>query len=151
MHSLHHARPRLAARHLLCVGALLAGLAFLVGGPGSDDASAVCRGSGCLPASGYTLDTVWNCGEITTSTCWANGTKNGERAVAHTFGWASASNSSAGTTQVCVGIAWAGSCGTNLARICMEDSCIDQDAIPYSANVENVGGGSYNISGHAKA
>lgn len=156
MHAHDGGRRHLAVRYLLCLFALLSALA-LVGGAGTSTASAqsICEEVGgvlCLPTGNdYTIDRSWDCGEITTPRCYAVGTKNNEAALLHTWSWASASNSSAGTTTVCASVESHTSCGTNLARICYYFECQDIDTWLIRTWVSNGGGGSYRVSGHAKA
>ncbi|HZV76043.1 MAG TPA: hypothetical protein VFF79_20215 [Conexibacter sp.] len=145
MHPRDRGRRRPAARYVLCLGALLAALA-VVGGPASGVASADCTsgGSSCLPGSGYSFDSVWDCGVIAENVdCYANGN--------HTWGWGSASYSGSGSTYVCIRLSgYALGCGTNLARTCYAASCNDQSVVAFPASVENFGA-PHTISGHAKA
>lgn len=149
MRSINRGRRR--PRHLLCLGALLAALAVV--GPGGGVASADCTsgGSGCLPGSGYTLDTVWNCGPLYPGfDCYANGTTIFGNAVTHTFGWGSASFPE---VPVCIQLGpYAGACATNVARVCYQANCNDQNANSFRAEVHHRQTGiAWTISGHAKA
>jgi hypothetical protein len=154
---------RRALRWLACLGALAAVVAALAAnGALTGTASADCTqgGSGCLPqGGGYTYDSgSWNCGPINTqdgTNCWANGTTVADNGVRHTYGWASAAYNGSGTTTVCAGFqnGAAFGCGTNLARICYQANCNDQDSTSVRVSVQNwsPGGIFHTVWGHAEA
>jgi hypothetical protein len=120
-------------------------------------AFASCSGTSCLPGSGYTLDSQWDCGTIDSTSgdaCYANGTLAWGNAVTHTWGWGSADYDGAGSTWVCIQAEGGsfGSCGTNLARACFNTNCNDQSSSSFRLYVENYDGGTrHTVYGHGKA
>jgi hypothetical protein len=125
----------------------------------SSRADAFCQGTSCLPGSGYTQDTTWNCGVLGTSaTCYANGATIIGNAVLHTWGWGSAAYNGAGNVGVCLNAvnsagtqAFWGDCGTNLARAsALDQPCNDQDSTNYKLGVFLQGSNPHTIHGHGK-
>jgi hypothetical protein len=133
--------------------ASLATLLFVLAGSHTT-ASADCTtgGPGCLPASGYTFDRIWNCGAINTALCYYDGTTSVGSANPQHWGWGSASYDGAGDVFVCIhGSTFFVGCGVDLARACFSANCDDQDAATFPLSVRNQSGVSHTISGHGMA
>jgi hypothetical protein len=108
-------------------------------------------GSSCLPGAGYTEAPTWDCGAISTETCYYFGTTSASFATARSWGWGSASYGGTGTVFVCIqGDVYFVGCGDNLARACFLASCDDQDSVAFNIAVENFTG-THTINGHAEA
>lgn len=119
-----------------------------------------CSGDPCLPGSGYTLDSVWDCSVISRGTnCIANGTTTPMYGVSHTWGWGSAAYNGAGSTSVLIenlgGDKGTGlgmyATGSNLARTCYLSNCNDQGSDSFLLLVQNTGSNAHTIYGHGKA
>lgn len=143
---------RCAALLTLCaLGAVLSTLTF------SAPASAQCEGLNCLPTTGYTIEGVFNCGQIHSyETCYATGTKSYSSATQHTYGFGSASYSGEGNAEVWVAAergdgtdAFGMVSFGNLARACYYESCVDQDIKSLILSVGTMG--YHTISGHWEA
>jgi hypothetical protein len=137
----------------LALGAVLATICLSMG---AGRASAVgCSGRECLPGIGYTIEAIWNCGQIHSETrCYYREVTSEGSATAHTWGWGSASYSGEGSVTVEViavrsGFIVFGSAGVNLARACYEEFCNDQSIDSMKMYVDN--SGFHTISGHGKA
>lgn len=144
--------PQAAIWRLIACAALLCALS-LAFAPGH--ASAFCQGNQCLPGSGYTIEPVWNCGQIHSEVdCYYNGVTSQGSAITHTWGFGSASYGGEGSVEVRIdahtsSLSYFGGWGTNLSRACYENNCNDQDSILMYEDVGNAG--FHTISGHGEA
>lgn len=128
------------------------------------DAQAYCGSGGsspnqpsCLPGSGYTYDTTWNCGVTAPDQdCYQPGRFLYENGEIHTWGWGSADYDGAGAVTVTVCAGGAGSCswyanGYNHARACALNNCNDTTANSKMSVHPFSGSGNHTVYGHGKA
>ena len=96
-----------------------------------------CQGDSCLPTTGYTYDTHWNCGGFYgNQVCYQPGAcLNYICADAHTFGWGSADYDGSASLNVRIAADPAtatafpsfSNSGGSLARACRRRDCVDTD------------------------
>jgi hypothetical protein len=150
-------RPSIAVSSLALCG-VLATLA-LAGIVSTDRSSAWggCTGNTCLPVGSYTLDDVFDCGQIASYVaCYSNGTTNQANAVYHHFGWGSSAYNGSGNSNVnlefTVNTTYHpfGGSGTNLIRACYYASCTPQTTDNGYLQVDTETG-PHTIFGHGKA
>lgn len=147
--------PTALALAVLC----LCGAAFAAGTSAvlqPERSLADCSGTSCMPGSGYTLDTTFDCGVILAATCYANGTTIRANAVRHRYGWASSAYNGAGSTNVGLcgydgTVCYFGGTAVDLVRACYYDSCNAQTAVNLWLYVQNQGAYAHTIFGHGKA
>lgn len=121
----------------------------------TEPSGASCFGSGCMPVGSYTLDTSFNCGQITWAACYANGTTNAGSGVWHHFGWGSSSYSGSGDITVGLGVSGGGASfggwAVDLVRACYYNSCLPQTASNMQLYVSQLSGVPHTVWGHGKA
>ncbi len=150
-------RPSVAVSSLALCGVLLT--LALAGIVRTDQSSAWggCTGNSCLPVGTYTLDDVFDCGQIASYVpCYSNGTTNRANAVYHHFGWGSSAYNGSGSTTVdlefTVNTTYHpfGGSGTNLIRACYYADCTRQTTDNGYLQVSTYAG-PHTIFGHGKA